>query len=84
MDSVSNVWTTGNFYRYFEDKFNGGPRYLRMFAESLISIMKLHKSLSYFMAAALMFSCSQKLPSYSEFNPIQKPQDQEKEVPFPV
>ena len=54
---------------------------MRMFAESLISIMKLHKSLSYFMAAALMFSCSQKLPSYSEFNPIQKPQDQEKEDP---
>ena len=41
--------------------------------------MKLHKTLTYLMAATMIFSCSHKLPSYTDFNPIQKPQDQGKE-----
>ena len=39
--------------------------------------MKLHKTLMYLLAATMVFSCSHKLPSYTDLNPIQKPQDKE-------
>ena len=48
--------------------------------------MKIYKTLTYLLAASMIFSCSHKLPSYTDFNPIQKPQDKEepKDDPTPT
>jgi hypothetical protein len=39
--------------------------------------MKLQKTITLLAAITMACSCSHKLPSYTDFNPIQKPQDKE-------
>ena len=85
---ISNVWTTDNFYGYFEDILRSIIIYLCKFAESNMNIMKISKISALLLAVISFNSCSQDLPPYTHLNPNkpqqEKPKEEEKEDTTPA